>query len=137
MYDEDNKIITATINRIQISIDVAVIRRVLQFKDTEDYPSEFDRSLVRGLFTRLRYNGNIMRSMMNNNDVCAPYKYLLHVLLHCMSGQRAGFDECRLCIQSPFGSHVDAADSVAFLSDGWMACCAVMDVLVEWVLEAG
>ncbi|XP_076914684.1 uncharacterized protein LOC143573455 [Bidens hawaiensis] len=101
-YVEDDKIIRATINRIPITIDVAVIRRVLQFDDTDDYPSEFDRSLVRGLFTRLHYNGDILKSMLNKNGVSAPYKYLLHVLLHCMSGRRGGFDECRLSLQSAF-----------------------------------
>ncbi|XP_076896480.1 uncharacterized protein LOC143549154 [Bidens hawaiensis] len=101
-YVEEDKSIRSTINRTPITIDVEVIRRVLQFDDNDDYQSEFDRGLVRGLFTRLHYNGDIQRSMLNKNGVCAQYKYLLHVLLQCMSGRRGGFDECRLSLQSAF-----------------------------------
>ncbi|XP_076904399.1 uncharacterized protein LOC143559823 [Bidens hawaiensis] len=101
-YVEEDKSIRATINRTPITIDVVVIRRVLQFDDNDDNSSEFDRQLVRGLFRRLNYGGDILRSMLNKNGLCAPYKYLLHVLLHCMSGRRGGFDECRLSVQSAF-----------------------------------
>lgn len=101
-YDSVNKSITATINRTQISFDNEYVQRVLRFNDNLDHPWEFDRSLVRGLLTRLHYGGDTEKSMVNKNGFSAPYKYLFHVLLHCLSGRKGGFDEGKLSIRSAF-----------------------------------
>lgn len=98
--------IVAEIQGKKIIVDVYIIRKVLGFGDNDDYVYYFDRELIKGLFQRLEYNGDLNKSQYNKTHLCEQYKYLLHVLIHCLDGRRGGFDECRIMLQSTFASLV-------------------------------
>lgn len=101
-YAEAENHIVVDINGKSIIITRGVIKRVLQLGDTIDNPCEFDWVLIRGLFNCVFYSGELDRSMYNEAYLCQTYKYLLHVLIHCLGGLMGGFDECLIMLQSAF-----------------------------------
>ncbi|KAI3801966.1 hypothetical protein L1987_30086 [Smallanthus sonchifolius] len=85
-----------------VVVSAAHIRRLCQFGDHPEDPVTLDKYLVRGCFMRIKYDGNVAEGVLNKANLCPQYKYLGHVLLHCLGSRRGGFDDMRETIQSGF-----------------------------------
>ena len=55
--------------------------------------------LVRGCFLRMKYDGDISSGVLLKSNLSVPYKYLAHVMLHCLGPVRGGFDKMRETLQ--------------------------------------
>ncbi|KAL8257353.1 hypothetical protein R6Q59_029394 [Mikania micrantha] len=71
------------------------IRRICGFQDSQDQPALLDRFLVRGCFLRCKYEGDIGAGILNKAFMSPQFKYLAHVLVHCLGSRRGGFDDMR------------------------------------------
>ncbi|KAF5759881.1 hypothetical protein HanPI659440_Chr16g0636951 [Helianthus annuus] len=47
---------------------------------------------TRGCLLRMKCTGDIFSSQINKGDLPMRYKFLLHVLIQCLSNKRAGYD---------------------------------------------
>ena len=85
----------------EIVITEDLIRETLKFEDTPEMPFEYDSELILGCFARIKYSRPIAKnSMIHKAYMCTSFKYLAHVLIHCMGTRRGGFDELKGSIQS-------------------------------------
>ncbi|KAD0254409.1 hypothetical protein E3N88_44555 [Mikania micrantha] len=82
------------------------IRRICGFQDSPDQPALLDRFLVRGCFLRCKYEGDIGAGILNKAFMSPQFKYLAHVLVHCLGSRRGGFDDMRETIQCAFAALV-------------------------------
>lgn len=62
-YIESENHIVAEVKGQPITITHGVVRQMLQFGDNMDNPCEFDKELIRGLFSRVFYAGGLDMSM--------------------------------------------------------------------------
>lgn len=58
-YVSSENHIMATIQDKKIVIIAKLINEVLRFGDNDNYVYEFDKDLIKGLFKRVKYNGNL------------------------------------------------------------------------------
>ncbi|KAI3703706.1 hypothetical protein L1987_73900 [Smallanthus sonchifolius] len=86
----------------EVIVSASRIRRLCQFGDHPEDPVTLDKYLVRECFMRIKYDGNVAEGVLNKANLCPQYKYLGHVLLHCLGSRRGGFDDMRETIQSAF-----------------------------------
>ncbi|KAL8214415.1 hypothetical protein R6Q57_003864 [Mikania cordata] len=85
-----------------VVISAEHIRRICGFQDSTDQPTLLDRYLVRGCFTRCKYEGDLGAGILNKAFMSPQFKYLEHVLIHCLGSRRGGFDDMRETIQCAF-----------------------------------
>ncbi|KAD7117113.1 hypothetical protein E3N88_04381 [Mikania micrantha] len=89
-----------------IVVSAEHIRRICGFQDSPDQPALLDRFLVRGCFLRCKYEGDIGAGILNKAFMSPQFKYLAHVLVHCLGSRRGGFDDMRETIQCAFAALV-------------------------------
>ncbi|KAL8265570.1 hypothetical protein R6Q59_023700 [Mikania micrantha] len=58
--------------------------------------------LFRGCFMRCKYDGNLEVGVLNKAFLCPQFKYVCHVLIHCLGSRRGGFDDVRETLQCAF-----------------------------------
>ncbi|KAL8210289.1 hypothetical protein R6Q57_007021 [Mikania cordata] len=85
-----------------VIISAEHIRRVCGFQDTPDQPFLLDRYLVRGCFMRCKYEGDLGAGILNKAYMFPQFKYLAHMLIHCLGSRRGGFDDMRETIQPDY-----------------------------------
>ncbi|KAD6118944.1 hypothetical protein E3N88_10215 [Mikania micrantha] len=85
-----------------VVISAEHIRRVCGFQDSPDQPYLLDRYLVHGCFMRCKYEGDLGDGILNKVYMSPQFKYLAHVLIHCLGSRRGGFDDMRETIQCAF-----------------------------------
>ncbi|KAL8239527.1 hypothetical protein R6Q59_016094 [Mikania micrantha] len=85
-----------------VVISAEHIRRICGFQDAPDQPILLDRYLVRGCFMRCKYDGDLGVGILNKAFLSRQFKYLAHVLTHCLGSRRGGFDDLREIIQCAF-----------------------------------
>ncbi|KAL8226090.1 hypothetical protein R6Q57_018647 [Mikania cordata] len=85
-----------------VVISAEHIRRVCGFQDSHDQPTLLDRYLVRGCFMRCKYEGDLGAGILNKAFMSPQFKYLAHVLVHCLGSRRGGFNGMRETIQCAF-----------------------------------
>ncbi|KAD4385628.1 hypothetical protein E3N88_25797 [Mikania micrantha] len=85
-----------------VVISAEHIRRVRGFQDAPDQLYLLDRYLVRGCFMRCKYEGDLGAGILNKAFMSPQFKYLAHVLIHCLGSRRGGFDDMRETIQCAF-----------------------------------
>ncbi|KAL8215785.1 hypothetical protein R6Q57_022622 [Mikania cordata] len=85
-----------------VDVSAEHIRRVGGFQDSPDQLYLLDRYLVRGCFMRCKYEGDLGVGILNKAYMSPQFKYLAHVLIHCLGSRRGGFDDMRETIQCAF-----------------------------------
>ncbi|KAM0023774.1 putative HhH-GPD domain, endonuclease III-like, iron-sulfur cluster loop, DNA glycosylase [Helianthus debilis subsp. tardiflorus] len=92
--------ISAIIHNKPFAITVNTIRDILQFPDTDEDPIMFaDGGVIQGCFRRMKYDGNAAESQLIKSNLSVQWKYLMHVLIHCLSPRKGGYNACRISIQ--------------------------------------
>ncbi|KAL8225916.1 hypothetical protein R6Q57_018473 [Mikania cordata] len=84
-----------------VVISAEHIRRICGFQDSPDQPTLLDRYLVRACFMRCKYKGDLGAGILNKAFMSPQFKYLAHVLIHCLGSRRGGFDDMRETISAP------------------------------------
>ncbi|KAC9222872.1 hypothetical protein E3N88_46171 [Mikania micrantha] len=78
-----------------IRITEADIRRVLHFGGEPEGITLIPESCIKGCFLRIRYFGAYNSISVKKGKLPLQYKFLAHVLLHCISMRKGTFDELR------------------------------------------
>ncbi|MFS7964505.1 hypothetical protein Hanom_Chr08g00751161 [Helianthus anomalus] len=65
---------------------------VLELQDDPNAPNSIPMMCTHGCFLRMKCIGDIFSNQINKGDLPLRYKFLLHVLIQCLSNRRAGYD---------------------------------------------
>ena len=98
--DKDPPTILATVAGNEIRITEASIRMVLQFGDNAEDRTEFPLTLINGCFQRMGYIGNFNDSQLRKTNLSPVWRFLMHVLIVCLSARKVGLDGIGLSLQS-------------------------------------
>ena len=93
--DVDPPVIRSKVKGRPAVISEDDIRNLLQFGDQPNQPFMLDDRLVRGCFQRMRYQGDINQKQYIRAKLSVQWKYLLHVLVHCLGSKKGGYDLCQ------------------------------------------
>ncbi|KAJ0726320.1 hypothetical protein HanPI659440_Chr12g0468961 [Helianthus annuus] len=89
----DNKeVISGSVAEKPVVITENTIRARLQLGDQPEDSTSIDLQCQRGLLMRLRYSDNVLANQINKGFMPLRYKFLLHILIHCLSNKRSGYD---------------------------------------------
>ncbi|KAJ0882781.1 hypothetical protein HanPSC8_Chr10g0413631 [Helianthus annuus] len=89
----DNKeVIRATVAEKPVVITENTIRERLRLGDQPEDPTSIDLQCQRGLLMRLRYSDDVLANQINKKYMPLRYKFLLHILIHCLSNKHSGCD---------------------------------------------
>ncbi|KAM0041743.1 putative Thioredoxin-like superfamily [Helianthus debilis subsp. tardiflorus] len=89
----DNKeVIRGSVIEKPVVITENTIRARLQLGDQPEDSTSIDLQCQRGLLMRLRYSDNVLANQINKSCMPLRYKFLLHILIHCLSNKRSGYD---------------------------------------------
>ncbi|KAD5960641.1 hypothetical protein E3N88_12113 [Mikania micrantha] len=81
-------------------ISEADVHRVLMFGGEPEGMSLIPERCIKGCFLRIKYFGVYSEYTIKKGNLPLQYKFLAHVLLHCMSMRRSTFDELRDLMRS-------------------------------------
>ena len=93
-------LIRSSVKGNPVIVSAECIRRLWKFNDKSSDPTNLDASLIKGCFMRMKYDGKFREVPMVKSNLCVPYKYLMHVLVHCLGSRKGGYDEIPEILQS-------------------------------------
>ncbi|KAI3821587.1 hypothetical protein L1987_09156 [Smallanthus sonchifolius] len=85
--------IESTVGGKTIKITEQVIREVLNFRDSLEFPFKISHAAVSGIIMTMGYEGNFIRRQVTKTMFGKQWRYLVHILIHCMSSRTAAFDQ--------------------------------------------
>ncbi|KAJ0879351.1 hypothetical protein HanRHA438_Chr10g0450411 [Helianthus annuus] len=89
---ENKEVIRASVAEKPVVITENTIRERLQLGDQPEDPTSIDLQCQRGLLMRLQYSNDVLANQINKKYMPLRYKLLLHILIHCLSNKRSGYD---------------------------------------------
>ncbi|HEY5235956.1 MAG TPA: hypothetical protein VIJ14_07250 [Rhabdochlamydiaceae bacterium] len=98
--ETDPPCIRATVEGTVVEITEQIVRDVLRFGDVGEERTEFPMFLIRGCFLRMGYNGDINAAMMKKTHLPSTWRFLMHIIIVCLSNRKAGFDVLSHATQS-------------------------------------
>jgi hypothetical protein len=101
-YDEEEKKICARVGNVDVEISEADVRRVLEFGDNPNDPSHPMKEKVRMCLIKCGYPDP--QKMIKKSMFCAPFRYLAHVLMMCLSNRKHGTDSMNEEVSKVFAS---------------------------------
>ncbi|KAD2392755.1 hypothetical protein E3N88_39732 [Mikania micrantha] len=97
---DDTYVIEANVLGQAIRVTEADIRRVLQFGGEPAGMTLIPERSIKGCFMRIRYFGVYSEYSIKKGKLPLQFKFLSHVLLHCLSMRKGTFDELRDLMRS-------------------------------------
>ncbi|MFS7919897.1 hypothetical protein Hanom_Chr03g00218011 [Helianthus anomalus] len=88
---DGNEFIQGQVNEVNVNVSPDILNTILELQDDPNAPYYVPIMCARGCLLRMKYTGDIFSSQINKGDFPMCYKYLLHVLIQCLSNRRAGY----------------------------------------------
>ncbi|KAJ0614217.1 hypothetical protein HanIR_Chr02g0059941 [Helianthus annuus] len=85
-------VISGRVENVDVIVSPDILNEVLQLQDSPDAPDSISIMCTRGCLLRMKCTGDIFSTQINKGDLPLRYKFLLHVLIQCLSNKRAGYD---------------------------------------------
>ncbi|MFS7945794.1 hypothetical protein Hanom_Chr06g00528361 [Helianthus anomalus] len=85
------ELIQGRVNEVNVNVSPDILNIVLELKDDPNAPYSIPIMCTRGCLLRMKYTGDIFSSQINKGDLPMCYKFLLHVLIQCISNRRARY----------------------------------------------
>ncbi|KAF5804219.1 hypothetical protein HanXRQr2_Chr05g0194591 [Helianthus annuus] len=89
---DGTKAIQGRVNDLDVIVSPEILNAVLELQDNPDAPSSIPIMCTRGCLLRIKCVGDIFSTQINKGDLPLRYKFLLYVLIQCLSNRRAGYD---------------------------------------------
>ncbi|KAL8225974.1 hypothetical protein R6Q57_018531 [Mikania cordata] len=97
---DDIFVIEASVLGQVIRISEANVRRVLRFRGESEGMNLIPERCIKGYFLRIKYFGVYSEYSIKKGKLPLQYKFLAHVLFHCMGMRKGIFDELRNLMRS-------------------------------------
>ncbi|KAJ0843966.1 hypothetical protein HanRHA438_Chr15g0697171 [Helianthus annuus] len=89
---DGNELIQGQVNQVNVNVYPDILNTVLELQDDPNAPYSVPIMCTSGCLLRMKCTGDIFSSQINKGELPMRYKFLLHVLIQCLSNRRAGFD---------------------------------------------
>ncbi|MFS8021768.1 hypothetical protein Hanom_Chr16g01431291 [Helianthus anomalus] len=89
---DGTELIQGRVNEVNVNVSPDILNTVLELQDDPNAPYYIPIMCTRGCLLRMKCTGDIFSSQINKGDLPMRYKFLLHVLIQCISNRRAGYD---------------------------------------------
>ncbi|KAM0060704.1 hypothetical protein Hdeb2414_s0004g00127201 [Helianthus debilis subsp. tardiflorus] len=89
---DNQEVIRAIVAEKPVVITENSIRERLRLGDKSEDPTSIELQCQRGLLLRIKYSENALTNQINKKFLPLRYKFLLHILIHCLSNKRSGYD---------------------------------------------
>ncbi|KAJ0601591.1 hypothetical protein HanIR_Chr03g0130521 [Helianthus annuus] len=87
---DGTEFIQGRVNEVNVNPDI--LNTILELQDDPNAPYSIPIMCTRGCLLRMKCTGDIFSSQINKGDLPMRYKFLLHILIQCISNRRAGYD---------------------------------------------
>ncbi|KAJ0454677.1 hypothetical protein HanRHA438_Chr15g0695961 [Helianthus annuus] len=89
---DGTELIQGQVNQVNLNVSPDILNTVLELQDDPNAPYSVPIMCTRSCLLRMKCTGDIFSSQINKGDLSVRYKFLLHVLIQCISNRRAGYD---------------------------------------------
>ncbi|KAJ0770109.1 hypothetical protein HanPI659440_Chr07g0253331 [Helianthus annuus] len=89
---DGTELIQGRVNEVNVNVSPDILNTVLELQDDLNAPYSIPVMCTRGCLLRMKCTGDIFSSQINKGDLPRRYKFLLHVLIQCISNRRAGYN---------------------------------------------
>ncbi|MFS7916627.1 hypothetical protein Hanom_Chr03g00179471 [Helianthus anomalus] len=105
---DGTEFIQGQVNEVNVNVSPEILNTVLELQDDPNAPYSIPILCTHGCLLRMKCTGDILSTQINKGDLPMRYKFLLHVLIQCLSNRRAGYDmACNdLACRSVFGGSI-------------------------------
>ncbi|MFS8032417.1 hypothetical protein Hanom_Chr17g01557551 [Helianthus anomalus] len=86
------EVIQGQVNDLNVTVSPEILNSVLELQDDPNAPYSIPIMCSRGCLLRMKCIGDIFSNQINKGDLPMRYKFLLHVLIQCISDRHAGYD---------------------------------------------
>ncbi|KAJ0714578.1 hypothetical protein HanPI659440_Chr13g0491041 [Helianthus annuus] len=89
---DGKELIQGQVNQLNVDVSPDILNTVLERQD--DLSAQYDVPIIctRGCLLRIKRVNDILGGQINKAWLPMRYKFLLHVLIQCLSNRRAGYD---------------------------------------------
>ncbi|KAJ0569756.1 hypothetical protein HanRHA438_Chr05g0216981 [Helianthus annuus] len=77
---------------VEFKFGVGDLRRVLDLKDSYNYPTIMSERLAKGMWCRMGFSGHI-NGKMTKTRFSKAYRFLMHCVVHSLSHRKGAYDE--------------------------------------------
>ncbi|KAF5788759.1 hypothetical protein HanXRQr2_Chr09g0362811 [Helianthus annuus] len=89
---DGTELIQGRVNEVNVNVSPDILNTILELQDDPNAPYSIPIMCTHGCLLRMKCTGDIFSSQINKGDLPMRYKFLLHVLIQCISNRRAGYD---------------------------------------------
>ncbi|KAJ0716153.1 hypothetical protein HanPI659440_Chr13g0509551 [Helianthus annuus] len=89
---DGTEMIRGRVNDQDVVVLVEILNTVLQLIDDPESSFSVPLKCQRGCLLRMKCTGDILGKQLNKSSLPLRYKFLLHVLIQCLSNRRSGYD---------------------------------------------
>ncbi|KAJ0604145.1 hypothetical protein HanHA300_Chr02g0046331 [Helianthus annuus] len=89
---DGKELIQGQVNQLNVDVSPDILNSVLELQDDANAPDSIPIMCIRGCLLRMKCTGDIFAGQINKAVLPLQYKFLLHVLIQCLSKSRAGYD---------------------------------------------
>ncbi|MFS8026097.1 hypothetical protein Hanom_Chr16g01482971 [Helianthus anomalus] len=89
---DGTEFIQGQVNELNVNVPPDILNTVLELQDDPNALYSIPIMCTRDCLLRMKCTDDIFSSQINNGDLPMRYKFLLHVLIQCLSNRRAGND---------------------------------------------
>ncbi|KAJ0715178.1 hypothetical protein HanPI659440_Chr13g0498081 [Helianthus annuus] len=89
---DGKEVIRGKVNDLDVDVSVEILNTVLQLGDDPDAPYSVPLKCQRGCVLRMKGMDDILGGQINKAWLPLRYKFLLHILIQCLSNRRSGYD---------------------------------------------
>ncbi|KAF5821817.1 hypothetical protein HanRHA438_Chr01g0019831 [Helianthus annuus] len=89
---DGTEVIQGQVNDLNVVVSPEILSTVLELQDNPDAPFSIPIMCTRGFLLRMKCIGEIFSSQINKGDLPLRYKFILHILIQCISNRRGGYD---------------------------------------------
>ncbi|MFS8026929.1 hypothetical protein Hanom_Chr16g01492431 [Helianthus anomalus] len=89
---DGTEVLQGQVNDLNVVLSLEILNTVLELQEDLNAPSSIPIMCTHGCLLRMKCIGDIYSNQINKGDLPLHYKFLLHVLIQCISNRRAGYD---------------------------------------------
>ncbi|MFS7947877.1 hypothetical protein Hanom_Chr06g00553331 [Helianthus anomalus] len=78
---------TWQVNEVNVNLSPDILNTVLKLQDNPNAPYSIPIMCTRECLLRMKCTGDIFSSQINKGELPMRYKFLLHVLIQCLSNK--------------------------------------------------
>ncbi|KAM0007272.1 hypothetical protein Hdeb2414_s0146g00813561 [Helianthus debilis subsp. tardiflorus] len=89
---DGKELIQGQVNKLNVNVSPNILNSILELQDDANAPDSILIMCTRGCLLKMKCTDDIFARQINKANLRLQYKFLLHVLIQCISKSRVGYD---------------------------------------------